>query len=233
MIQNSFIMEKLRTTCDTLKKQILSPYEDIVGLEIAPGEYQEQLTPPADGWRPFVPGERVEGYDAHFWFRGKIHTPAAQEGKRIMLQIHTGFEEKWNSRNPQCLIYLNGVMTQAMDTNHYRVPLECDTEYDLLVSFWVGMDRVKVDFLPSLVWNDDRIEGMYYDLFVPYEGCKLYENDGVTYARVTTVLERAVNLIRFQEPFSPEYYESLEAARAFLKEEFYEKMCGDTDAIVN
>ena len=104
---------------------------DVDGVEICDSEYKTDNQPPVDGWRAYDVSIPLTGDDAHFWFRAAIHTPAVTDNEYLVLRTVTGREGKWDATNPQGLLYLNGKMTQGLDTNHTEAFLEADTDYTL------------------------------------------------------------------------------------------------------
>lgn len=233
MIQNNFVMDKLRILTQNLKSQMISPAGDVGQVEMVPCDYKVDNTPPADGWKPFGKWERVQGKDEHFWFRMAFHTPKTTDSQTVWLHVTTSSEGTWDATNPQGLVYLNGTMTQGLDVNRTMVLLEPDTDYLVHVYFYIGMIEIPVDFRPELVFLDRRIESLYYDFLVPYEACRCVPADGELFARMTPVLEQAANRVKMQIPLSDEYFESLADASDYLKTEFYGKLCGNSTAIVD
>lgn len=45
------------------------------------------------------------------------------EGRIIGFSLDTGADDIWNTDNPQIMVYVNGVLTCAMDLNHHEVIL--------------------------------------------------------------------------------------------------------------
>ena len=126
--------EKIRAICEVLDRMRERELCALQGFEYAPCAYKTANTPPADlEWRPFEAGTRLEGVDAHFWFRTGFDTPAAQEGKQIAFSLKTGREGQWDAENPQCIVYLNGALVQGMDVNHTQVLLEYGQHYDMQI----------------------------------------------------------------------------------------------------
>jgi alpha-mannosidase len=66
---------------------------------------------------------RWYGKDKHYWFRNSIVVPDSFDGKNMWLHIRTQIDERENCRNPQFLVFINGVPTQGMDINHSEVLL--------------------------------------------------------------------------------------------------------------
>ena len=206
---------------------------DLGTVEYVPADYKSGVKPPEEGWQPFVPGNRLQGVDQHFWFHMQFHSPAAAEGKTLYFRLVTGRDGDWDARNPQGLVYVNGRTVQGLDINHEMMVLEPDTDIDMYVYFYVGMIDIPIDFFPTLVYVDDRIEKTYYDLTVPLEATKLLHPNTSDYVKTMKCLEQAANRLVMWPEYSEAFYNGLTAASDYMQTEFYDKLCGDSDAIVN
>ena len=76
----SFVYDKIKRICEKLYRTAHQKLYDIVGMEYvkAPG-YKVDNRFPEEGWEPFPAGSRVQGWDAHYWFRCSVHTPEKKE----------------------------------------------------------------------------------------------------------------------------------------------------------
>ena len=193
MIQNNFVMDKLRLLTQTLQSQMTAPAGDVGPIKMVLCGYKTSNTPPAEGWQPFGAHDHVQGADAHAWFRMAFRTPPAAPHQTVWLHVETSQKDQWDAHNPQGLVYLNGVMTQGLDINRHDVLLTPDTEYTVHVYFYTGSYDFPVEFHPSLIARDTRIESLYYDFLVPYEACQCVAPDSEAFARMTPVLEQAAN----------------------------------------
>ena len=167
------ILKKVITTCNVLKEQFYTTAADITGIEYAECGYKKNNTPPENGWKPFINGSRISGWDKHYWFKMKFKTPICPEGKQLVLSSSTGFEGQRNTLNPQSMVFLNGKLTQALDTNHTTVQLDGDTEYTVHIYYYMGMVYESCEFNLWLSYIDERAKKLYYDLLVPAEACKV------------------------------------------------------------
>ncbi|MBR6322551.1 MAG: alpha-mannosidase, partial [Lachnospiraceae bacterium] len=196
-------------------------------------------------WQPFRRYERVHGKDSHFWFRTRIEVPeAVAERNRVevpepvpegeyALRLTTGAENGWDATNPQGLLYLDGEIACGLDVNHRECVLEAGRSYEVLLYFYTGMNDAYVDVLLDIVKNDKRVRRLYYDLKVPYDAAMCLPEEDYDRIRILRSLEAACNIIDFRKRKSEMYFESLERAERYLKEEFYEKECGDSRVIVD
>lgn len=230
-----FKAEKIRTLCEKLFELKTEVLGYIDGFEFAPCGYKGNRNVPEDAaeFKKFGRGERVCGKDTHFWFRNKIKTPPHEDGKELYFRLSTGCEGQWDATNPQGLVYLNGKIVQGLDTNHTTVPLEFDTEYDILIYFYVGMIDSCVEFIPEFITEDVEIKDIYYDVHVPYDAAKCFDTNDDNYIAIIKHLDEAVKKINFLVPKSPEFYASLNDAKKYLTDVFYGTVCGKSEAVVN
>lgn len=187
--------------------------------------YKTDNTFPEKGWAPLGKDQYLRGVDQHYWLRTSFSTPGAKEGKSYFISATTGSEGKWDATNPQCIIYLNGKMSQACDTNHTEIFLEPDTEYQLHNYFYLGLIDQDVKLQMTLFELDARTEKLYYDIKVAYDTCLLFNQNTDEYVKLITVLERTCNLIDLRVPKSEAFYDSVERAIEFIDVELYSKLC--------
>lgn len=231
-----FTAKKIETIIRVLKENIVLDTQLLDGMQYIPCGYKgTNNRPPAldAGWKDFQRNMRVGGKDGHYWFHLKFRTPAAQQDRQVNFHLVTGQDGPWDAGNPQGIVYLNGKMIQGMDINHQDVLLDFDTDYDLYLYFYVGMIDIMVDVVPSLQIIDRRVEGLYYDLSVPFDTCKCYSENDEEYVTIMRELHNAVQLLDLREIHSVAFYQSVEAARTYLDESFYHGICGKSNAVVN
>ena len=215
------IKEKLQTFCKQLLDWSVVPVTRLTDLEAVACGYKKDNTPPTEGWAPMT---YLEGEDQHFWIRTQLHTPPAEENSHYLLRFFTGLKG-WDATNPQGLLYLNGRMTQGLDTNHMEAFLDPDTAYDVKVYFYTGVIKRAFPFDVELVKRCEDVDGLYYDILTPLEALEFLNENTTEYRQILTALECAVNLVDSRAPHSPAFHASISAAREFLKTEFYEGIC--------
>ncbi|HOP10750.1 MAG TPA: alpha-mannosidase [Oscillospiraceae bacterium] len=227
-----FIKDKIRVTCEQLKKYAYEDLGTVENLEFVESEYKDGNTPPESGWKPFSPeNDRLGGREKHWWMRTKLHVPEVGEGKQIALELLTS-SSGWDALNPQMIVYLDGHMVQGVDVNHTEVLLEGGTSADLLLYIYSSMNEAKFDFSAKYKGIDLTSEAMYYDLYVPYSSLDCFDPKSERHINTLKQLELAVNLLDLNQPKSPTYYASITVARGQLEKTFYKGLCGKGDAIV-
>ena len=63
------------------------------------------------------------GPDYHGIFAFSVKITEQMKGRMIGFSLDTGADDIWNTDNPQIMVYVNGVLTCAMDLNHHEVIL--------------------------------------------------------------------------------------------------------------
>ena len=228
----SYDNDKIKITYERLAEHMMKSVMPITEMEYQESGYKKSNEPPKDGWEPFPLNTRIGGAEKHFWFKALFRTPKAEENCYFILRCKTGRENEWNGRNPQCLLYLNGEMVQGFDTNHTDTYLEPDTDYELYNYLYTSSlnddnmpEHKLIDHTLEIKSVNTRIEKLYYDMRVPYECCLMLNENTSEYVDTMSVLIRTANCIDFRNPFSEEYFESIEKALSYIEEEFYSKMC--------
>ena len=185
------IKEKLQTFCKKLLEWSVVPVCQLTDLEAVECGYKKGHTPPEDGWLPLT---FMHGKDKHYWIRTKLHTPPAEAASTYLLRFTTG-TTGWDATNPQGLLYLNGRMTQGLDTNHMEAFLDADTDYEVLVYFYTGVVDRPFPLTTELVKCYTDVDGLYYDILTPLEALDFLNENTGEYKAILHSLEKAVNLV--------------------------------------
>lgn len=230
------LFEKVRPIVELLKTNRIVETQQLDGMQYLACDYKkENNTPPASdaGWKPFPADTRVSGKDGHYWFHLSFTTPQAQANRQVQFHLDTSRDGDWDGTNPQCAIYIDGKIVQGLDINHQDALLKFDTQYDMYLYFYIGMTDIMIDVIPSLQIIDTRIEGLYYDISVPYDTLKLFDQNDDEYVTILRELHQAVQLLDLRDVHSDAFYDSVVAARSYLDEHFYHGVCGKSESVVN
>lgn len=230
-----FIKEKIRVMTGKLKELQLLDSVEVEYSYIECPEYKETNTPPAEdaGWKPYVPNMIFEGIDNHYWLHAKIKAANHEEGKELRLSVKTGREGQWDATNPQFTVFLNGVTTQAMDTNHTWLPLEYGQDYDVYLYLYTGMNGGHFEVHASLDTVDLRIEALYYDINVPYLAMLELDAESYDYIQIRDCVDKALMNLDLRHVYSEDFYRSVDDTLEYMKTEFYGKLCGNSESTVS
>ncbi|MBR4236366.1 MAG: alpha-mannosidase [Clostridia bacterium] len=199
--------------------------EDVTGMEIAPRG--------TDKFEPFENGAYWAFTEGEHWndFRFTAVVPEGFYGQ-ARLCVDTGIDG-WEALMSQIVVWVNGRIEQAFDTRHMTLLLQekavPGTKFDIFLQAYHNTQHNGAGLMQPRMhlymadWMDD-VAQLYYDIDVPHEA-SLLEHTGER-ERETTLetLSDALNLLDLRRPFSPEFHASVAAARAFLKENYYDKL---------
>ncbi len=233
---NDFIKEKIRVGRDEILSTCEKKLFDIHPYYIDNCEYKKgYYLPSSDApWREFPAGTRLCGYDNHYWFKFIIEPQQNIEGYELILNVKTGKEGQWDATNPQCMLYLDGKLSQAFDTNHTWFPLEWGKKYEVLIYVYGGIiaGGCDFDFLPYLSARCKAAYDLYFDIAVPYEVLEELSPSSYEYIQIRDEVDKALMLVDFRDIGSLENIESYKAASEYLKINLYEKFASPDAPLV-
>ncbi len=226
--------KKVRKTIDVLKSHSIGYLGKIENILYTECGYKENDIPPAEGWKQYASGQRLSGSDKHFWFKLTFHIPKMDEGKYAVLSTSSGYEGQRDTINPQGMVFIDGKIKQALDTNHTQVRLEDDRNYELYIYFYVGSVEETFEYKMWLSSVDEIVHQLYYDISVPFSACQnVYIENSYEYAMTMKSLSIACDMLELNYPYTEEYYSSVIRAKKYLKDEYYGKICGNNPVTVN
>ena len=226
--------KKIAVVSNTLKKHAVAFLDDINEIQYTECGYKENDVPPENGWKPYKKGQRISGSDKHFWFKLKFHVPKMSGGKYAVLSTSSGYEGQRDTINPQGMVFIDGKIKQALDTNHTQVRLEDDRDCELYIYFYVGSVEETFEYNMWLSVVDETVLQLYYDISVPFSACRnVYTENSYEYAMTMKSLGIACDMLKLNYPYTEDYYNSVIRATIYLKAEYYGKICGDNPVTVN
>ena len=78
---------------------------------------------------------------------------------------------------------------------------------------------------------DAAVQACYYNLNVPNRIVSRLDKNNQSRIKLQLALEKAINLLDLRVPYSKEFYDSVDACNAFLKEEVYTNLAGSDEVI--
>lgn len=185
-------------------------------------------------------------HDHWYLMRTEFVIPEDYAGETVKISLSTGREGEWNAKNPQFLLRINGEVKQALDTNHTDFILAKNaapgTKYQIALEAYAGRDDENngAGFLDhplqlhlcAYCWCEEA-EALYFDLSVAMEAAKMRKPSEYERIQIEEYLTKAMNLLDLRIPGSSEYFSSVHAARKFMQNEFYGKLCGQSEVIAN
>ena len=202
----------------------------VTGIEYCHTDYKSGNTPPKDEcFTPYVSGTVWgTGNDSHAWFRAKISVPEEMKNAPLELAISSDNEGTWDACNPQYIVYVDGKMRQGADINHTFVTLEGKDEYEVYLYGYTGPKIPSTKLYLSLRNRNELLDGLYYDIAVPFETIDFLDEYSREYAVTLALLDEAVSILDLYSVGDEEFFKSAARAREFMKEKFYTEWCKDS-----
>ena len=259
-----FLDKRISVICDELKRLSVKQKIPITTWQIKPGNY---LTPAeadaaAEPYAEFGHQETYDltrylmggykddpdsavnnkishwyGPDKHYWFRTEITVPESFAGRSLWLHIQSQIEEWDDAKNPQFLIFVDGVVTQGADMNHRDVLLarqaEAGRTYRIDLQAYTGILHAELNLLCDLREIDPEIEGLYYDMVVPLRAFGRLDPDGKPRHDLERVLNEAVNILDLRTPYDDSFYATVADARTYLAKALYTDLAGHDEVIAS
>lgn len=229
-----FIEDRIRVFLEELERLIVKtsvPQDGFLYKEC--GYKTGNDLPPIDGtFREFVTyKDRWAGEcDKHAWFYKKVTVPESFSEGEAELSIASDATVGWADVNPQFIAYVNGKLQQGIDKNHREIFLDGPGTYEFYLYAYTGsVFPEHVDFIATLRLVDKKIKKLYYDLKVPFEILEFEDENSRNYFEIKKHINNAVNLIDMRNPYSEEFYSSVERAEEYLQTEFYGKYCRECE----
>jgi alpha-mannosidase len=80
---------------------------------------------------------------------------------------------------------------------------------------------------------DLKTEALYYDINVPYLCLETLDNESYNYIKTRDAISKACMLLDLRDFHSESYYEGIDKASKYLKNEFYGKICGNSESTIS
>lgn len=231
-----FALERVRKITEELKTYIYSEELRIKNFNMKDGNYVtlDEVEKSSNPWKKYNCEELWGGRDIHSWFRTTIEVSESMDGKTIAFCLLTegkGFD----AVNPQFLFYVNGELMQGLDINHREVIItenaQVGEKYDIDLHAYSGMLDEKTILSGKIVNINKKVSELYYDIKVPLLVCEELDEDDKRRVDMLLILNQTINLVDLRNPFSDLFYESVEKANNYIREELYEKMCGHNEVL--
>ena len=188
-------------------------------------------------WQPFVNGSEWGGEHRWWDFRFNVTAPEGYTGKQLFLEITTGCEGAWDATNPQFLAYVDGKVRQAIDTNHTTVLLGSDVKPGTVFSIYLkGYCQTDAGNFARMrartIEVAENVMQLYYDVRVPLEAAELLPRETRPRLLAFQAMSDALNQLDLRDPGSDEFYKSVDAAREYMKREYYDKLCDKEPEVI-
>ncbi len=224
----------LKVIGERITKRVI---ENKFDIEIADSEYRsdEKLPDMDTKWKKFDGVWAGEERDSHYWFKFKIKVPNDRGNYRLNFETSDN-QWRWDDcDNPQMLVYIDNMSVQSLDWNHRFIEVESG-EHDVCIYAHTGcwVNEIWADEHRSFLLNvslteiNPEVQGLYYDIKVPFDAAECMDNGDYNRERILNILNDALTIVDVREG-SSKFYETVSSARAYIKKNFYENFCEKTD----
>lgn len=233
-----FLDKRVKVICQELEKLKVKQKFEIPkwqykeGFFITPQEAEEDATE----WKEFD-SKTMHWYgpDRHCWFKVSYTVPEELEGTRMWMHVSTQIDEADHGRNPQFLVFINGEPIQGMDLNHLDVLLREEAAagetLDIQLQAYTGTLHSEFALNADMREIDAAIEKLYYDLWTPLMAFTRMEAESQDRLALTHALNETVNLLDLRNPYSEEFYASLQAASDYIEQKLYKELAGWSEIV--
>lgn len=233
-----FLDKRVNVICSELKKLKVKQNFPVDNWKYKEGNYIRPEEAEADSipWEDFdCQTMHWYGLDRHYWFKTTYQVPKELDGKRMWLHVKTQIDEWDDAKNPQFLLFVNGVVTQGIDMNHREVLLSTSVkageELVLELQSYTGILHKEFNLIVEMQEIDQDIEKLYYDLWVPLAAFSRMEEDDKNRRDIETILNNTINYLDLRTPYSDEFYATLKEASDYIDQALYTDMAGYKDII--
>ncbi len=233
-----FLNKRIEVICNELRKLQVKQKFPVTDWKYKEGNYIHPQDVEADSaeWKEFdCKTMHWYGPDRHYWFKAVYKVPQELDGKRLWMRVMTQIEEWDDAKNPQFLLFVNGVATQGIDMNHREVFLRdkavAGEEIVLELQAYTGTLHQEFQLFVNMQELDAKITKLYYDLWVPLSAFTRMEEDDKNRKDIETILNNTVNLLDLRTPYSDDFYATLQEASDYIDKALYSDMAGYKDVI--
>lgn len=233
-----FLDKRINGICNELNKLSVVQKIGVENWTFKKGNYihPEDADASKETWQDFDSRTmHWYGPDEHYWFRKDFTVPEKLNKKTMWLNVKTQIEEWDDGKNPQFLLFVNGVATQGIDMNHRRVLLTesavAGETYRLELQSYTGILHTEFNLIVEMLEIDPKIEKLYYDIKVPLSAFTRMEKDDKARMELENVLNNCINKLDLRTPYSESFYNTLAEADRYLDKALYEDMAGYEDII--
>ncbi len=235
-----FLDRRIQVICDELIKYTMKQRIAIKSWQMKEGffVYPKDADNAPSPWENFDSATmHWYGPDKHYWFRTNITVPDSFAHKPLWLKIKNQVDEWDDSKNPQFLIFVDGVPYQGIDTNHREVLLTKNAlagqSFQIDLQAYTGTLHSEFRLLVEMRELDSELNGLYWDLQVPLQAFRRLEKESQARLKLEKVMNDTINLLDLRVPYSDNYMRSVKEARKYIQKHLYESLGGHDDVIAS
>lgn len=236
--------ERVKKICEDLASMTTVQSMPVLNWQMKKGLFltPQQADEAAAEWQSFdTKTDTWPGPDGHYWFRATVEVPQEFNKKPLWLNFVTQCTF-WDAVNPQFLLFIDGAVTQGLDTNHQEVKItdkaKAGERFTVDLQAYTGRDNDHnhgttdhLRLMANMMEIDPKVTELYYNLEVPNRIVSHLDRDNQSRIKLQHALEKAINLLDLRVPYSKEFYASIEECNRFVVSEIYKKLAGSDEVI--
>ena len=180
-------------------------------------------------WTPFGENDYWGAREQYCWFKQTVTVPESFKGKKIVYEITPFPDSDWDDAAQQFIIFVNGKMTQGIDSNHTFIFLTDKAEggesFDIALSAYCDDRnyRGQTKLASYIKTYDEDAATLFYDLDTLLDAADNFDEDDLNRVDIIKAVNHAVNLLELSTPDKEAYHSSLREASAYLHREIFGK----------
>jgi len=235
-----YLDKRAQVICNDLKKLSIRNITPMTDWQYKPGEFVtcDEADKAKPAFKTFdAKTMHWHGPDAHFWFTCEVDIPSEYKNEALWMHISTQIEEWDDGRNPQFLLFIDGVPVQGIDMNHRDVKLWEATKgkkhVRLDLQAYTGTLHDEFSLKTYFFLRDEEITALYYDIQVPLWSFSRKDPEDRDRIALMKVINDTVNLLDMRDPYSKEFYASIKEASKYIQKELYTNLAGHNEVIAS
>lgn len=235
-----YLAERVQVICDNLQKLSVKQKMDLNDWQYKEGTFltHEEADSSSNPWLAFdAKTMHWYGKDRHYWFSKTLTVSEDFDNKSLWIQVQTQIDDWDDAKNPQFLIFINGVPLQGVDMHHRDVLITTKAKagdvYQIDLQAYSGILHTEFNFVTYLYEKDNLLDKLYWDLTVPLHGFKEMSDESLSKAALTKALNDTINIIDFREPYSEQFYSTVEEASKYIDKAVYKDLAGHDEVIAS
>ena len=235
-----YLEQRVQVICDSLQKLSIKQKVDINQWQYKEGTFltYEQADSSSKPWMTFdTTSMHWYGKDRHYWFSKTVTVSNNFDSKSLWIKVCTQIDEWDDSKNPQFLIFINGIPLQGVDMYHRDILISQSAKagdtYKIDLQAYSGTLHTEFNFITYLYEKDNLLDKLYWDLSTPLHGFKKMSNDSLSKAALLKALNDTVNIIDFRDPYSEKFYSTVKDASSFIDTTIYKDLANHDEVIAS
>lgn len=227
-----FLDQRAEVILRDLKKLMIIDTHEITDWQCTKGYY---LRPSDVDNLEFEKTVYFTGKDQNYWFRTFVEIPERFIGKKVWLSVKTQ-AQGGGCQNPQFLLFVDNEIIQGMDTKHEQsliIENAAQKEIRIDLQAHTGYFITELKLESCLFILDEKIKKLYYDILVPILSYDWLEKESNERIKLSYHINECINLLDLRQPYSDNFYNSLDKAIEYIEKNIYTDMAGNNDIIAS